>query len=156
MTATEGLVKALDGAIWEMSEVFDGLDDLDVWKRAHQRLWSVGELAAHIAYGEADTFLGKAIDSALVNNGIAYYETNIDVPYTLSLTAQDLYNEVKRVHEVCKDGFLKLAPDLESPCPFREGWTWEYALQYQVFHVSYHVGQMYSVRHIMGHNTNNN
>ena len=61
------LVKALDTAIWEMGEAFKGLSGADVWRRAHPRLLSVGELAAHVAYGEARWFRGEGlVESPLV------------------------------------------------------------------------------------------
>ncbi len=151
----EEAVRPLDSAIWEMSEAFEGLRDEDVWVRAHPRLLSVGELAAHVAYGEALYFLGGC-DSPLVTEEIRYYPVTIQSPVTLDMTAEELYNEVKRVHRSCKEKFLQERPNLDEKCPFRDEWTWAYMIEYMAFHIAYHTGQMYSVRHLMGHETNNN
>jgi uncharacterized damage-inducible protein DinB len=151
----EEAIKPLDSAIWEMGEVFDGLKDEDVWVRPHPRLLSLGELAAHIAYGEAQSFF-KDFASPLVTENIRYYPVTVDQPLSVGMGAQELYAEVKRVHEACKEKFLTEKPDLDSKSPYREEWTWSYVLEYMAFHIAYHTGQMYSVRHLMGHETNNN
>jgi hypothetical protein len=154
MTHEEAL-KPLDSAIWEMSEAFDGLQDEDVWVRAHPRLLSVGELAAHVAYGEVVSILGT-LESPLITPSIRYYPVTMEEPVVAHLGASDLYAEVKRIHEACRAFVLETRPDLESLSPHREEWTWSYVLEYMAFHMAYHTGQMYSVRHLMGHETNNN
>lgn len=151
----EEAMKPLDSAIWEMSEVFDGLKDEDVWVRAHPRLLSLGELAAHVAYGESKYFLGGS-EGPLISEDLSYYPVTIKSPVVLSISAEDLYKEVKRIHESCRDWFLANRPDLNAKCPHRDEWTWAYTLEYMAFHIAYHTGQMYSVRHLMGHETNNN
>lgn len=151
----EEAIKPLDSAIWEMSEVFDGLKDEDVWVRAHPRLLSIGELAAHVAYGEAKSFFDE-FASPLISDGIRYYPVTVDSSVILDMDATALFEEVKRVHEACKERFLAERPDLDSKSPYREEWTWSYVLEYMAFHIAYHTGQMYSVRHLMGHETNDN
>lgn len=154
MTHEEAL-KPLDSAIWEMSEAFDGLRDEDVWVRVHPRLLSIGELASHVAYGEAVSVLGT-FESPLVIPAIRYYPVTMEEPVVASLGAAELYEEVKRIHEASRSFVLETRPDLESLSPHREEWTWSYVLEYMAFHIAYHTGQMYSVRHLMGHETNNN
>lgn len=151
----EEAIKPLDSAIWEMSEVFDGLTDEDVWVRAHPRLLSVGELAAHVAYGEVQSFFDE-FSSPFVTEDIRYYPVTVENPMVLTMGAQEVFAEVKRVHEACKERFLAEKPDLDSKSPYREEWTWSYVLEYMAFHIAYHTGQMYSVRHLLGHETNNN
>lgn len=150
------LLKALDTAIWEMGEAFKGLPDEDVWRRAHPRLLSVGEIAAHVAYWESIAFMGEGFASPLVDSAARYYTSNVDELLTLGMTASEVYEEVKRVHGACKATFLELQPDAADPSPHRAEWTWGSLLEYQVFHFSYHTGQMYSVRHLMGHETVDN
>lgn len=150
------LVKALDSAMWELSEAFKGLPDADVWRRPDPRLLSVGELAGHIAYGEAQSFLGEGFDSPLAGPGFSYYAANVADPVSLSMGAEEVLAEVRRVHEACKAAILAEPRDTEEPSPFREGWTWGYVLEYQGFHVAYHTGQIYSVRHLLGHETVDN
>ena len=151
------VLKALDTAVWEMGEAFKGLPDGDVWRRAEPRLLSVGELAAHVAYWEAASFLGEnATDRPLVTAAARYYTTNVGEPFTLPLGADETYAEVKRIHETCKAAFAAEPHDSAEPNPHREGWSWGTAVEYQVFHVSYHTGQMYSVRHLLRHETVDN
>lgn len=150
------LMKALDTAIWEMGEAFKGLPDADVWKRAHPQLLSVGELAAHTAYWEAISFMGQGVESPLTEHESRYYTANVGDPVVLDMTAEAVYAEVKRIHELAKASFAADPQDSESPNPHREGWSWGTLIEYQVFHVAYHAGQMYSVRHLMGHATVDN
>ncbi len=154
MTHEEAL-KPMDSAIWEMSEAFDGLRDEDVWVRSHPRLLSIGELATHVAYGEI-RWLNPTFDSPLAREDAGYYLHSIGTPMALELGTQELYAEVKRVHEACKAHILELRPDLSATLPGREDWTWGHTLEYMAFHIAYHTGQMYSVRHLMGHETADN
>lgn len=149
------LLQALDTAIWELGEAFENLPDEDVWKRPHPRLLSVGELASHIAYGLTSSFVGDSFETTLADARSRYYTTNVDQPFELPLGAAEVYAEVKRVHEACKASFLAAAPDLGDLNPLRD-WTWKETLTYMVFHVSYHTGQVYSVRHLLGHETVDN
>ncbi|MCU0317173.1 MAG: DinB family protein [Fimbriimonadaceae bacterium] len=151
----EEAFKPMDSAIWEMSEAFEGLQDEDVWKRAHPRILSVGELATHVAFSEI-RWLHETLSSPLVIKQASYYRESVDHPLTLPFGAKNLYNEVKRVHEACKSHILELRPDLSAVIPGREDWTWGYTLEYMAFHIAYHTGQIYSVRHLMGHETADN
>ncbi|HWD39479.1 MAG TPA: DinB family protein [Fimbriimonas sp.] len=150
------LLKALDTCIWEMGEGFKGLSDSDVWKRPAPKLLGIGELAAHVAYWEAISFLGEGFESPLTSTAARYYTSNIQEAYELPMGAEAVYEEVKRVHEACTESFQANPHDSEEPNPHREGWTWGFALEYQVFHIAYHTGQIYSARHFMGHETVDN
>lgn len=154
MTLDEAL-RPLDSAIWEMSEAFQGLPDADVWVRPHPRLLSIGELGAHVAYGMW-THLRPALESPLIHEAARYYPHAVPRPFALAMGAEALYAEVQRVHAACRDHVLRVAPDLAAPLPQRNEWTWGYALEYTAFHAAYHTGQMYSVRHLMGHETADN
>ena len=151
MTDWSLLVKALDTAHWEMGEAFKGLPDSEVWKRPHPRLLSVGELAAHVGYWEAKSFLGDEFVSPLIIENAQYYKLTIDEPIQLDLGAEAVYTELKRIHEASRSAFLSESRDKDDACPYREGWTWGMMVEYQVFHLSYHTGQMYSVRYLLGH-----
>lgn len=155
MSESKALLDCLDAAIWELGEAFKDLPDGDAWKRAHPNLLSVGENAAHIAYWEATTFLGEGVQSPLVTKAASYYTTNVGNGYSLPLTSQEIYDEVVRIHGLCKDSFLAADPELDVENENR-GWTWRQALQYQGFHIAYHTGQIYSVRHLLGHQTVDN
>lgn len=154
MTHEEALLP-LDHAIWEMSEAFAGLTDSDLWVRPHPRLLSVGELAAHVAFGEA-RWIHPELTSPLNTEAVGYYPDAVANPFGIELGAAALYEEVKRVHLACKEHVLATRPDLAAKHPERGDWTWGYALEYMAFHMAYHTGQMYSVRHLMGHETADN
>ena len=157
MAQGELLLKALDTAIWEMGEAFKGLPDADVWKRPDPRLLSIGELAVHVAYWEAESFLGSGgVDSPLVDQTARYYTTAREEPFSIPMGAKETYDEVARIHKLCKAQFLELSPDLDAINLFRGDWTWGTLLEYQVFHVAYHTGQMYSVCHLLGLTTVDN
>jgi len=150
------LMKALDSAIWEMSEAFKGLPDEDVWKRPDPRLLSVGELAAHVAHWESVSFLGEGFESPLTGTAAHYYTTNVEKPYQLPMGADAVFSEVKRIHEASKASFAGDPHDSEEKNPSRGGWSWGQTVEYQVFHIAYHTGQIYSVRHLLGHQTVDN
>jgi len=156
MASMELLVKGLDTAIWEMGEAFKGLPDEDVWKRPDPRLLSVGEIAAHVAYWEAQSFFGEGFESPFAASAARYYTTSAPEPFELSIGAEAVYAEVKRIHEAAKASFLANPHDSEEPNPYRGNWTWGSTLEYQAFHIAYHTGQMYSVRHLLGHETVDN
>lgn len=154
MREVEVLVKVLDLGVWEMGEAFSGLGDGDVWRRADGRLLSVGELAAHVAYWEAES-AGVMAGSALVDSVARYYSVTLGSPLVLEMGAEAVYGEVKRVHESAREVFLAVE-DLGEAHPSREGWDWRGILEYQAFHFGYHTGQIYSVRHLLGHQTVDN
>jgi hypothetical protein len=157
MAALDLVLKALDTAQWEMSEAFKGLPDEDVWRRPHPRLLSVGELAAHIAYWEAQSFLGEGgVESPLATFEARYYTSNVAAPVEMALGAGEVLAEVQRIHELCKASFAANPHEPDESNPNRNGWSWGTTVEYQAFHVAYHAGQMYSVRHLLGHETVDN
>lgn len=156
MPSVELLAKALDSAIFELGEAFKELPDADVWKRPDPRLLSVGEIAAHIGHWLARSFFGENFSSPLVTDAAQYYKSNVDKPFQLDLDAEEIFAEIKRIHEACKASIAANPPDSDAPNPHREGWTWGYVLEYQAFHIAYHTGQIYSVRHLLGHETVDN
>jgi uncharacterized damage-inducible protein DinB len=52
--------------------------------------------------------------------------------------------------------FRALGPDPDSPAPGFGGFTYREALKYASFHVSYHTGQIYTARHLLGEQTPDN
>ncbi len=117
---------------------------------------SIGEQAAHIAYGEARWILGEGFDSPFTVPAVRYYPYSIEEPLVLPMSAAEVYAEVKRVHEACKADLLANPRNLEETSPYRSDWTWGYTLQYEAFHIAYHTGQIYSIRHLLGHQTADN
>lgn len=154
------LIEAWDESHRELVIALGGLPDGDLWKRAHPRLLSVGELAGHIAYWEAVQTMGGdpldlaqlPIQSPLLNEGFRYYTTSVGRPLSLGLGSQEVLQEVKRIHAAAKAAIDGKGKDDPHP----KWGTWGNLVQYQVFHVAYHTGQVYSVRHLLGHETEDN
>jgi hypothetical protein len=146
---------------FEVTEAFKGLADENVWKRPAAELLSVGELAGHVAYWEAVRFAGEGLDpnlckvkSPLIDERFAYYPTTLSSspsPEHLNMTAKRVCSELLRVHEETAAYLCSLNPPMDSPFPGgNPGWQYGEALKYTTFHVAYHTGQIYSVRHLLG------
>jgi uncharacterized damage-inducible protein DinB len=161
----EAYLGCLDLAYFEVTEAFKGLRDENVWKRPAAGLLSVGELAGHIAHWEAVRLAGEGgqpwpdlakcrVSSPLIDPRFRYYPLTLANPPSeqqLAMTAEQVCRELLRVHEEAVAHFRALNPDLESTPPgWRPPWTYGESLKYMVFHISYHTGQIYSVRHLLG------
>jgi uncharacterized damage-inducible protein DinB len=157
----------LDLDYFELAEAFKGLKDEHVWKRPAAELLSIGELAGHVAYWEATRFSGEGTDlakcrvqSPLIDARFAYYPTTLGTIPTgshLELGAEAVGAELQRVHAETASSLRELNPDLEAIVPGWSGhWTYRESLKYTIFHVAYHTGQMYSIRHLFGETTPDN
>ncbi|MGV3616462.1 MAG: DinB family protein [Fimbriimonas sp.] len=163
MSTLTPLLEAWDEAHREFAIALGDFPEGDLWKRAHPRLLSVGELSAHIAYAQAAWVFGGGsygpdlttlpVTSPLIDSAVRYYLGNVEHPFTLDLTAPQVLAEVTRVYERVKEAIAEKGKD--DPYPGQWG-TWGNLVQYQVFHVAYHTGQIYSVRHLLGHETEDN
>lgn len=168
----EDYLKFLDLGYYEAKFAFEGLADARVWKRPAEGLVSVGELAGHIAYWEAVRLAGEGgekpepdlskckVSSLLIDRRFAYYPISLAHPPSeqqRAMTAEQVCAELVRVHEESVTHLKARQPDLESVPP---GWPLNYTygefLRYLTFHVGYHVGQMYTVRHLLGEETPDN
>lgn len=163
VTTLEALIGAWDEGHREFKIALEGLPNEDLWKRPHPRLLSIGELAGHIAFWEAVWTMGGGNDrpdleqipikTPLLDHSFRYYTTNVDRPFEVLLGVTQVLDEVARVHEAAK----KVVADLGVEDLYPGQWgTWGSLVQYQVFHVAYHTGQVYSVRHLMGHTPEDN
>lgn len=163
MSTLESLIEAWDEGHREFGIAFEGLSDEDLWTRAHPRLLSVGELAGHVAYWQAVWAMGGGnakpdldqlpIQSPFVNHAFRYYSTSVDVPFKLEMGTAEVVDEVMKVHEAAKAVVKGKGKDEVYPGQWG---TWGSFVQYQAFHVAYHTGQAYSVRHLLGHETEDN
>lgn len=156
MTEHERLMEAVDQAIWELGEALADFPDADLWKRPHERLLSVGEIAAHVAYWEASSFFSPMFKSPLVTLEVKYYPSALAEPHELKTSAEEVLQEIQRIHAACREWYFANLPDLAAVNTHRGNWTWAYTLQYLAFHVAYHAGQIYSVRHLLAHATVDN
>lgn len=182
----ETYLAVLEEGFYEAKIAFEGLSDANVWKRPAPGLLSVGELAGHVAYWEAVKLAGEGgepvestqgsppssgigqepdpakcrVSSLLIDARFSYYPTTISTLPSdehLAMTAEQVCSELMRVHNESVAYFKTLNADLDS-CP--PGWpagnTYRAFLSYAVFHVSYHTGQIYSARHLLGEETPDN
>jgi hypothetical protein len=167
----ETYLSLLDEAYFEIGEAFKGLEDTKVWKRPTPQLLSIGEIAGHVAYWEAVKFAGDSgmpkadltkcnVQSPLIDHRFRYYTSAIaadENAQRLLLSAQQVYDELMRVHQESMAYFRTLDLDLNS---HPHGWpgkmTYKDFLSYSPIHVAYHTGQIYSVRHLFGDETADN
>lgn len=166
----EAYLKVLDLGFYEVTFAFEGLADDNVWKRPAGGLLSVGELAGHVAYWEAVRLAGEngdppdpakcRVTSPLIDPRFRYYpETLAGAPSERhrAMTAPEVCAELLRVHAEATADFKARDPDLESAVPgWPPPWTYGDFLRYLTFHVSYHTGQMFSARHLLGEATPDN
>ncbi|MBC8135940.1 MAG: DUF664 domain-containing protein [Fibrella sp.] len=178
----ETYLDLLDMEYFEIGEAFKGLTDENVWKRPADSMLSVGEIAGHICYWEASRLAGGGgnldehvatdtdacrVSSPLIDSRFAYYpKTLASSPSEehLAMTANDVFRELMRVHTESVAIFRESNPDLDSDATgwssgatgWPEGMTHKDILKYLVFHVAYHTGQIYSVRHLLGEKTVDN
>ncbi|MDX1934698.1 MAG: DinB family protein [Capsulimonadales bacterium] len=162
--------EALDLAYYEVNFAFEGLSDENVRKRPTPDLLSIGELAGHIAYWEAVRLAGDPdgvqpdparcrVKSPLIDRRFAYYPQTLSQPPSDTLrtmTAEQVRAELLRVHEESVRDFRERNPDLDAIAPGSSNFTFRDYLKYAHFHVAYHTGQMYTVRHLLGDQTTDN
>lgn len=171
----ETYLSMLELGYYEAKFAFEGLADENVWKRPAGGLLSVGELAGHIAYWEAVKLAGEGgdleghtgpdlatcqVSSPLIDHRFRYYSTTLETApsaHHLAMSAAQVCSELVRVHTESVAHFRARNPDLDSSAPgWPSGFSYGEFLKYAVFHVSYHTGQMFSVRHLLGEETPDN
>jgi len=176
----EVYLKLLDQGYYEVKFAFEGLSDHNVWRRPALGLLSAGEIAGHLAYWEAVRLTGEGgetspdangialmpdltkcrVSSLLIDHRFGYYSTAISTAPSdeqLAMTSGHVYAELLRVHSESVSHLKSLNPDLGSAAPgWPSGWTYGGFLEYLIFHIGYHTGQIYSVRHLLGEQTPDN
>ncbi len=161
----EAYLEILEEGYYEAKIAFEGLADENVWKRPTPTLLSIGEIAGHMAFWEASRFAGVGGDplpdpakcriaSPLIDQRFAYYTHSLGqslTPMHLAMTAEQVCAELVRVHTEAVAYFKADAPDLDGHPPgWSPNWTYRAFVTYLAFHVAYHTGQMYTVRHLLG------
>ena len=157
---------------FEVQFAFEGLADENVWKRPAAGVASVGEMAAHVAYWEAVRFAGDggngpepdlakcAIKSPLLDHRFRYITNMIETPPSeqhRAMSAKQVYSELVRIHQETMAHLKEKNPDVEAPIPgYPPHNTYKEWLKYAAFHISYHTGEMFLVRHLLGETTPDN
>jgi DinB superfamily len=166
----ETYLAVLETGYYEMQCAFEGLMDENVWKRPAEGLPSVGEIAGHLAYWEAVMLAGEGgaepdlakcpVNSPLIDPRFGSLSTSINTSLSaehLAMTAEQVSQEMLRVHKESVGHFKALNPRLDDPAL---GWsprqTYSWLLEYAAFHVSYHAGQVFWARHLLGEKTPDN
>lgn len=164
-------LELLEEGHYEAKIAFDGLADENVWKRPSPTVLSIGEIAGHMAYWEAVRLAGEGgrpwpdvakcrVKSPLVDARFKYYSAQIENGPSeahLSMTAEQVCAELVRVHAESVADFKQRNPDPDATPPgWDPFWTNRSSLRYAVFHVDYHTGQIYTVRHLLGETTPDN
>jgi len=175
----EHLVEAWHWMYFEADLVFGGLQEANLHRRPAPGLLAASEHAAHLARSEAsivDRYLfGRAPESPLARGEGApgwadclFRRPEFGWPPTMlerpvnpelaSLTVSEVYDELLAQHRRC----YELAKTLELPPDhtFDDDWvrirTVRDRLRIAAYHVAYHMGQIYSVRHLLGEETPEN
>ena len=153
--------QAWDSGFWEFSLVFEDLNDADLWFRPHENLLSIGEITCHIMYYLTMYANKLAADPMLASplsvKDASYYLHNVGSPIQLKMSVADVAAEVDRVQRDVKAVFLASTSERDDALAFNgPGETFGQFADYMVFHIAYHTGQAFSVRHLMGHKTNDN
>lgn len=152
--------QAWDSAHWEFTLVFEDFVDVDLWRRGHPNLLSVGEITAHVCYwliAHARRHnAGFEFESPLQREEVRYFEMPLGAPLVLPMTVAECQAEFERVQKAVKAVYLESPYAMDDPMENGPGHTFGDLANYMVFHVAYHAGQAFSVRHLMGHETNDN
>jgi hypothetical protein len=161
MSFLDSQSQAWDSACWEFSLIFEEFADEDLWRRPDPKLLSVGELACHMAYAlctySEKVEPGSGVESPLACSEASYYLHTVVEPVVLDMSVEEVVKEFDRVQKATKEVFLRSGATRETPLAFDgPGRTFGEFADYMVFHVAYHTGQAFSVRHLMGHRTNDN
>jgi hypothetical protein len=100
---------------------------------------------------------GSGVVSPLAVHKARYYLHAVGEPVVLGMSVEEVAREFDRVQKAAKEVFLRSNATRTTPLKFEgPGRTFGEFADYMVFHVAYHTGQAFSVRHIMGHQTNDN
>jgi hypothetical protein len=115
-------IEAWGVAHWEFTLAFGDLADEDLWRRPHPSLLSIGELAAHVAYSEAQ-LPRPMTQSPLVDERARYYLYQVDDPMVLDLTVAQVLDELKTVHEAAKAAASQVT-NTDEAVHWRDDWNW--------------------------------
>ena len=155
------LIEVWDEAHRELMISLGGVETDDLWVRPHERLLSIGEIAGHVAYWETERCFAKdsvPFESSLIDDRFRYYTGSVGETVVLDVSAEEVRKELEAIHAAAKASVEALNPGPEELVAWLPGdwWNWYGNLQYMGFHVAYHTGQIYSARHILGHETEDN
>lgn len=163
------LIEAWHWMYFEVDLLFEGLSESNLHRRPAPNLLAVSEHVAHLVRSEAsivERYLwGRPqeewADSLMRRAKFGWPPTLLAEPVDAELRQLDVpgvYDELMRQHARCYQSALAL----ELPADFEFGDDWDRCrtvrdrLRIAAYHVAYHAGQIYSVRHWLGEETPEN
>lgn len=168
-TEVKTLIDAWHWMYFEVDLMFEGLRPENLHRRPHPSLLSVSEHCAHLVRSEASIInrylFGQPeeewADSVMRKRLFGWPPTMLESPVDSELR-QMAVNDVKQAllseHARARD--LALTLDLPADHVFQDDWvrctTVGDRLRIAAYHVGYHMGQIYTVRHLLGEETPEN
>ena len=154
---------------FETDLLFEGLSESNLHRRPAPNLLAISEHVAHVARSEASIFdrylFGRSresLDDCLFRRGeFGWPPTMLEGsvnPELASMTVHGVMDEYLKQHARC----YALAKTLALPADhvFDDDWirvpSVRERLRIAAYHVAYHAGQIYSVRHLLGEVTPEN
>lgn len=170
MRETQVLLSAIEEAYRDAEGAFSGIREENFHRRPSSTILAISEQAVHIAQCEALLLLGALLQKSPSEWGITSpllheqydYPPNAlahPIPDTiLTLSPKDIYPELRKVHDFIMQNLKGFDKDADQMVltPWGETLTVRWCLTYSAYHVAYHIGQVYCIRHFLGEETPNN
>lgn len=163
------LIEAWHWMYFEADLLFEGLGEGNLHRRPGENLLAVSEHVAHLVRSEAsivERYLwgrpeDEWADTLMRKSQFGWPPTMLDQPVDselATLTVSEVYGELMSQHTRCYESALSL--ELDADFEFGDDWdrcrTVRDRLRIAAYHVAYHAGQIYSVRHLLGEQTPEN
>lgn len=163
------LVEAWHWMYFETDLVLGGIQEDHLHRRPAANLLSISEHLAHVARSEASIIfrylLGQQPDdwpqSPLFHERYGWPPTMLEGainPELAKFELKDLSEEYRRCHELCYQAAQTIRHTADHS--FSDSWdrvtTVRDRLRIAAYHVAYHHGQIYTVRHLLGEETPEN
>ncbi len=154
---------------FEADLLFEGLSESHLHQRPAGNLLAISEHVAHVVRSEASIveryLLGHPeedwANSLMRQKPFGWPPTLIESPVhpdLAQLSIQDVYESFLSEHRRCLESALKL--NRPASYEFDDDWqrcvTVRDRLRIAAYHVGYHAGQIYTVRHLFGEETPEN
>lgn len=163
------LIEAWHWMYFETDLVLGGIRPENLHRRPGPGLLSISEHLAHVARSEGSIIRRYLLcesdedwqTSVLTRDVFGWPPTMLESPVEPDLaqiTLKDVTEEYLRLHQGCYEAALTLI--LPAEHRFDDAWdrvvTVRDRLRIAAYHVAYHCGQIYSVRHLLGEETPEN
>ena len=163
------LIEAWHWMYFETDLVLGGIQSEHLHRRPALNLLSISEHLAHVARSEASIIFRYLAGvephewpaSPLTSERYGWPPTMLEEPLHSELSAMSL-GEITDEYLRCHDQCYQLAKglDLSADTSFSDSWdrvtTVRDRLRIAAYHVAYHHGQIYTVRHLLGEETPEN